>query len=60
MAELLSEVEEHAERVELEERGRDALAHLDRPTYELPRVADAVALDSLYEMAESLCAQGMA
>jgi len=56
---LLAEVHEHAERVELEERGRDALAHLDRPTYELPRVADAVALDSLYEMAEALCAQGM-
>jgi anion-transporting ArsA/GET3 family ATPase len=56
---LLGEVAEHAERVELEERGRDALAHLSRPTYELPRVADAVALDSLYAMAEKLCEQGM-
>jgi Mrp family chromosome partitioning ATPase len=57
---LMAEVGEHAERVELEERGRDALAALDRPTYELPRMADAVALDSLYEMAEMLCQQGMA
>jgi anion-transporting ArsA/GET3 family ATPase len=56
---LLAEVGEHAERVDLEERGRDALAHLARPTYELPRMADAVALDSLYEMAEMLCQQGM-
>ena len=56
---LLAEVGEHAERVELEERGRDALAHLERPTYELPRMTDAVALDSLYEMAEMLCQQGM-
>jgi anion-transporting ArsA/GET3 family ATPase len=56
---LLAEVAEHAERVELEERGRDRLAHLSRPTYELPRMADAVALDSLYEMAEMLCQQGM-
>jgi anion-transporting ArsA/GET3 family ATPase len=59
VAALLGEVEEHAERVELEERGRDALAHLSRPTYELPRVADAVALDSLYAMAERLVEQGM-
>ena len=59
VAALLGEVGEHAERVDLEERGRDALAHLSRPTYELPRMADAVALDSLYAMAEALRAQGM-
>ena len=57
---LLAEVAEHAERVDLEERGRDALAALERPSYELPRMTDAVALDSLYEMAELLCQQGMA
>jgi anion-transporting ArsA/GET3 family ATPase len=56
---LLAELSEHAERVELEERGRDALADLSRPTYELPRMVDAVALDSLYAMAEMLCQQGM-
>ena len=57
---LVGEAADHAERVALEERGRDALAGLSRPTYELPQVADAVALDSLYEMAELLCQQGMA
>jgi anion-transporting ArsA/GET3 family ATPase len=57
---LVAEAVEHAERVALEERGRDALAELSRPTYELPRMTDAVALDSLYEMAELLCAQGLA
>ncbi|HVM27324.1 MAG TPA: ArsA-related P-loop ATPase [Mycobacteriales bacterium] len=56
---LLAEVAEHAERVDLEERGRDALAELERPSYELPRMTDAVALDSLYAMAEMLCQQGM-
>jgi hypothetical protein len=57
---LVGEAADHAERVALEERGRDALAGLARPTYELPQMADAVALDSLYEMAELLCQQGMA
>jgi anion-transporting ArsA/GET3 family ATPase len=57
---LLGEAADHAERVGLEERGRDALAHLARPTYELPLMADAVALDSLYEMAGLLCQQGLA
>jgi anion-transporting ArsA/GET3 family ATPase len=57
---LVGEAADHAERVALEERGRDALAGLSRPTYELPQMADAVALDSLYEMAEMLCHQGMA
>jgi anion-transporting ArsA/GET3 family ATPase len=57
---LIGEANDHAERVALEERGRDALAGLARPTYELPLMADAVALDSLYELAELLCQQGMA
>jgi anion-transporting ArsA/GET3 family ATPase len=57
---LVGEAADHAERVTLEERGRDALAGLSRPTYELPLMTDAVALDSLYEMAELLCQQGMA
>jgi anion-transporting ArsA/GET3 family ATPase len=60
---LVAEATDHAERVALEERERDVLAELARPTYELPRITrpgdPAVALDSLYEMAELLCAQGM-
>jgi len=57
---LAAQATEHACRVELEERGRDALAALSLPSYELPLLADAVALDSLYELATRLCEQGMA
>jgi hypothetical protein len=57
---LAGEAADHAERVSLEERGRDALAGLSRPTYELPLMDDAVALDSLYELAGLLREQGMA
>jgi anion-transporting ArsA/GET3 family ATPase len=57
---LAVEAGEHAHRVALEERGRDALAHLDRPNYELPLLADAVDLGGLYALAESLREQGLA
>ncbi|MCW2674515.1 MAG: Anion-transporting ATPase [Frankiales bacterium] len=57
---LLREAAEHAARVALEERGHDALAHLQRPTYELPLLPDAVDLGGLYELATALKAQGMA
>jgi Mrp family chromosome partitioning ATPase len=57
---LAAEAGDHATRVGLEERGRDALAALDRPSYELPLLADAVDLGGLYELAGSLRAQGMA
>ncbi len=57
---LLGEAADHAARVALEERGRDALAGLDRPSYELPQLADGVDLGGLYALAEALTAQGMA
>jgi hypothetical protein len=57
---LAAEAGDHATRVGLEERGRDALAELDRPSYELPLLADTVDLSGLYELAGSLRAQGMA
>jgi anion-transporting ArsA/GET3 family ATPase len=57
---LAAEAGDHATRVGLEERGRDALAALDRPSYELPLLADTVDLSGLYELAGSLKAQGMA
>jgi anion-transporting ArsA/GET3 family ATPase len=57
---LLQEASEHAARVALEERGHDALAHLQRPTYELPLLPDAVDLGGLYQLAAALKAQGMA
>jgi anion-transporting ArsA/GET3 family ATPase len=60
LAALAAEAGDHATRVALEERGRDALAALDRPSYELPLLPDAVDLGGLYELAEHLCAQGMA
>jgi hypothetical protein len=57
---LAAEAQDHATRVALEERGRDALAGLDRPSYELPLLGDMVDLAGLYELAELLTAQGMA
>jgi len=57
---LAAEAADHATRVALEERGRDALGELHRPSYELPLLPDAVDLASLYELAELLKAQGMA
>jgi anion-transporting ArsA/GET3 family ATPase len=60
VAALAAEAQDHATRVALEERGRDALAGLDRPSYELPLLADSVDLAGLYELAEMLKAQGLA
>ena len=60
MASLAAEASDHATRVALEERGRDALAALETPTYELPLLADTVDLSSLYELAGLLKAQGLA
>ena len=60
VATLAAEAGDHATRVALEERGRDALAELDRPTYELPLLADSVDLGGLYELAALLKSQGMA
>ncbi len=57
---LTAEAGEHASRVALEERGRDALAGLARPTYELPLLPDAVDLGGLYTLAQALQEQGMA
>jgi len=57
---LLSEAGEHAARMALEESGRDALAQLSRPTYELPLLADGVDLGGLYALAGLLRGQGMA
>ena len=60
VAALAAEAGDHAHRVELEERGRDALAHLSRPTYELPLLPDAIELGGLYALAQALKDQGMA
>jgi hypothetical protein len=60
VAGLMSEAADHSERVALEQRGRDTLQELERPTYELPFLADGVDVGALYDMAESLRAQGIA
>jgi anion-transporting ArsA/GET3 family ATPase len=57
---LAVEGAEHAERVALEQRERDNLEGLHRPTYELPFLPDGVDLSSLYQLAELLRTQGMA
>jgi hypothetical protein len=57
---LAEEATDHAHRVALEERGRDSLAALKRPTYELPLLTQAVDLGSLYRLAELLREQGLA
>ena len=57
---LVAEASDHATRVALEERGRDALAALERPSYELPLLPDAVDLSGLYELAALLQEQGVA
>ena len=57
---LASETVEHAGRVALEERERQELLELGRPTYELPLLPDVVDLGGLYRLAEALCVQGIA
>jgi anion-transporting ArsA/GET3 family ATPase len=57
---LAAEAADHAARVALEERGRDALADLHRPSYELPLLPDAIDLGGLYELAGMLREQGLA
>ena len=57
---LASEASEHAHRVALEERGRDALAALALPSYELPLLPDAVDLGGLYQLSSLLREQGLA
>jgi len=57
---LAAEANDHAARVALEERGRDALAKLQRPSYELPLLPHAIDLGCLYDLAGMLREQGLA
>ncbi|MCU1590317.1 MAG: Anion-transporting ATPase [Frankiales bacterium] len=57
---LATEATDHAHRVALEERGRDSLGDLHRPSYELPLLTQSVDLGSLYRLAELLHEQGLA
>jgi anion-transporting ArsA/GET3 family ATPase len=61
---LLAEAAEHAQRVALEDSGRERLGALDLPTYELPLLTDAgsdtVDLSGLYRLAGLMREQGAA
>lgn len=57
---LLDEARDHAERVALERSNRRTLRGLDRPTYQLPLLAEGIDLGGLYALAEQLCRQGAA
>ena len=59
VAGLVEEATDHAQRVALEERGRDSLAALQRPSYELPLVTQTIDLGSLYKLADLLREQGL-
>ncbi|MSV42919.1 MAG: AAA family ATPase [Actinobacteria bacterium] len=57
---LIAEAADHAERVALEQRERENIQALHRPTYEIAFMPDGVDVGTLYEFAESLREQGMA
>lgn len=57
---LLREGREHIERLALQERQREVLAELEQGAVELPRLAGGIDLGGLYDLAEVLCAEGLA
>ncbi|RNM14652.1 ArsA family ATPase [Nocardioides pocheonensis] len=57
---LVAEGRDHAERRQLEDSQRALVEKIGVPTYELAKLAGGVDLGGLYELAESLCAQGLA
>jgi anion-transporting ArsA/GET3 family ATPase len=57
---LVSEGRDHAERRRLEDSQRELVAAIGAPTYELALLAGGVDLGGLYELAGSLCEQGLA
>jgi anion-transporting ArsA/GET3 family ATPase len=59
VAALATEGADHAERVALEQRERDNLEGLERPTYELAYLPDGVDVGALYDIAEQLRSQGL-
>ena len=55
---LLDEATAHADRVQREKEQRAVIDALDRPTYELPFVAEGIDMAALYELAGMLNEQG--
>jgi anion-transporting ArsA/GET3 family ATPase len=60
LAALAHEAAEHSERVALQQRERDNLQELERPTYDIPFLADGIDVGALYDLADLLREQGMA
>ena len=60
VASLVAEGRDHAERRALEDSQRALVEAIGVPTYELARLAGGVDFAGLYELAESLCSQGLA
>jgi anion-transporting ArsA/GET3 family ATPase len=59
LAALSAEATDHAQRVQLERQERETLEGLERPTHELPLIADATELSGLHELAARLSDVGM-
>ncbi|MFI0354392.1 ArsA-related P-loop ATPase [Actinomadura sp. 9N407] len=59
-AALSAEATEHARRTALQRREKEQLEKIDRPRYTLPLLSDGMDLAGLYDLAESLRAQGAA
>ncbi|MEV5570515.1 ArsA-related P-loop ATPase [Spirillospora sp. NPDC052269] len=57
---LTAEASEHARRTALQSREKERLESLDLPRYTLPLLPDGMDLAGLYDLAESLRAQGAA
>jgi anion-transporting ArsA/GET3 family ATPase len=57
---LVAEGRDHAERRELEDSQRALVEAIGVPAYELGQLAGGVDFGGLYELAESLCEQGLA
>jgi anion-transporting ArsA/GET3 family ATPase len=59
LSELVFETVDHAARVTAERRSREHLAAAGLPALELPELTDGVDVAALYELAETLVAQGV-
>jgi anion-transporting ArsA/GET3 family ATPase len=57
---LVEEGRHHAERRRLEDAQRALIEELDVPSYELPLLPEGIDMAGLYELAEALCAGGLA
>jgi anion-transporting ArsA/GET3 family ATPase len=57
---LLQEARHHVERLALEDEQAGVLKDLDVPLVELEQLADGIDLGGLYDLADALCAQGLA